>query len=179
MKVRVRDTSFETRQHGLVRSERSCTLWCTSVMVTFFINPVQGFGVEINLLCFWIIYLCRRKSSQTMEKYETRYFSITTMFFFCTGRWFRITTDSLNSGTLEEIYEECHHCGYARKDPALFGSQKHRHIWFCLVSGKRRSQGFRDTSLKVNNFTYGLVRSEWSCALWCIFVMVPFFINLV
>ena len=45
--------------------------------------------------------------------------------FSCIGRGFRITTDSLNPGTLEEIYEECHHCGYALKDPALFGSRKH------------------------------------------------------
>ena len=95
-----------------------------------------GFRGWVNQLCFWILYLCRRKSSQTMEKYATRYFSISTMFFFCIGRGFRITTDSLNSGTLEEIYEECPHCGYERKVPTLFRSHKHRNIWFCLVSPK-------------------------------------------
>ena len=32
---------------GLVRSEGSCALWCISVIVSFFINLVQGFGVEL------------------------------------------------------------------------------------------------------------------------------------
>ena len=49
MKARVWDTCLKLDYftYGLVRSERSCTLWCTPMMVLFFINPVRGFGVEL------------------------------------------------------------------------------------------------------------------------------------
>ena len=70
MKARVRDTSLKLDYftYGLVRSERSCTLWCISVTVLLFINPVRGFGVEL-------ISCVSESCTDTVENHRKRWSS--------------------------------------------------------------------------------------------------------
>ena len=84
MKARVRETSFETKElHIWVSEIRTKLHPLVHIRDGAILHKSRlGFRGWVNLLCFWILYLCRRKSSQTMEKCETQYFSITTMFSF-------------------------------------------------------------------------------------------------